>query len=81
MKEAARLHSLFIKQTQPSRAQLIQALRNLQSAADAVRTGISVHNELHADAPARRDNIEGPVITDLVNASHAARMLLEGARD
>lgn len=52
-------------------------LRDLHRAADSVLTGISVHNTLDADAPARRDDIKGPVISVLTDAVWRTRQALE----
>jgi len=48
----------------------------LVEAAESVLTGISIHNALDKDAPARRDDIEGPVVSALASTVHAARALL-----
>ena len=51
----------------------LDLLRDLTKAALDVSTGISVHNALSPDAPARREDIKGPVITALNAAACEAR--------
>lgn len=48
----------------------------LVEAASDVLLGISLRNRLHADAPSRMDDFEGPVITALSEAAIKARALL-----
>lgn len=48
-------------------------LRRLNSAAEAMSIGVQVHNRLHPDAPARKDDIEGPVVSELWDAHCEAR--------
>jgi hypothetical protein len=50
----------------------MEALRQLRQAADDMLVGIGVHNRLGKDAPARRDDIEGPVVTALADAARKA---------
>lgn len=57
------------------------ALRGLTRAASDMLTGISVHNGLNPDAPARRHDIEGPVVTALSHAAHKARAALSPELD
>lgn len=52
------------------------ALQKLERAGEALRTGIAVHNRLDKDAPARRDNVDGPVVRAFYEELHNARMAL-----
>lgn len=51
-------------------------LQNLHQAAANMLTGIEVNNRLHPDAPARRKDIAGPVVTSLRAAVLSARVAL-----
>jgi hypothetical protein len=55
-----------------ARDEAMEALRQLRQAADDMLVGIGVHNRLGKDAPARRDDIEGPVVTALADAARKA---------
>lgn len=51
-------------------------LRQSERAMSAMLTGISVHNGLHADALARRNNIEGEVVSALARTHALVRNAL-----
>lgn len=51
----------------------LKLLVRLSSAAHAVSVGIDVHNRMSPDAPARRNNLEGPVLSELWSAHCDAR--------
>lgn len=54
-----------------------RALHRLSGAAYDMLIGIDVHNRLSPDSPGRLKNIEGPVVSELSAAAHAARALLQ----
>lgn len=59
----------------------VEALRMAERAMHAMLLGISVHNDLHADAPARRENIKGEVVDGLAAAEQRARQALASQQE
>lgn len=80
LEKAFARHRIAAEQQQAARiAELEGALMGLRQAASDVLTGISVHNALSPDAPARKDDIRGPVISALADSVYLARTALKGA--
>jgi uncharacterized protein YegP (UPF0339 family) len=61
--------------------ELEERLRRLQTAASNILLGIHIHNELHVDAPARKENFAGPVIEELAIETGKAKTALEALTD
>ena len=75
---AERLEALLptLRKVDAERDMYRVTLQNLQHAAANMLTGIEVNNRLHPDAPARRKDIAGPVVTSLRAAVLSARVAL-----
>lgn len=71
-----RAHAAALASREAECERLRAALHDLQSAAHGMVVGISAHNRLHPDAPARRDDIRGPVVDALHQAAVNARQAL-----
>jgi len=53
-----------------------QLLRELYRATRSALIGIEVHNRMAKDCPGRTEDIDGPVINELRDAAHKARLHL-----
>lgn len=69
----------FARQLERENIALLAALRRLIEASKALQIGIEIHNQLNATCEARRDNIDGPVVTAFYESVHAARAAIKSA--